>query len=74
MPAEPPLQPSARLAATSADKLASIEEIAQDLTTAIVEKRLPPGTWLREEALGRVYGVSRTKIRAALLSRSRRKS
>ena len=73
MPAEPPLQPSARLAATSADKLASIEEIAQDLTTAIVEKRLPPGTWLREEALGRVYGVSRTKIRAALLTLSKEK-
>ncbi len=46
---------------------ASIESIARDLTTAIVEKRLPPGTWLREEALGRVYSVSRTKIRAALV-------
>src|SRR5512139_3120447 len=31
------------------------------------EKGLPPGTWLREEALGRVYAVSRTKVRAALL-------
>ncbi len=28
---------------------------------------MPPGTWLREEALGRVYSVSRTKVRAALL-------
>ncbi len=45
----------------------SIESIARDLATAIVEKRLPPGTWLREEALGRVYSVSRTKIRAALV-------
>ena len=50
-----------------ADRQASIESIAQDLATAIVEKRLPPGTWLREEALGRVYAVSRTKIRAALV-------
>ena len=34
---------------------------------AIVAHRLPPGTKLREEALAKVYGVSRTKIRAALL-------
>ncbi|PPE69984.1 GntR family transcriptional regulator [Caldimonas thermodepolymerans] len=46
---------------------ASVERIAQDIAAAIVEKRLPPGTWLREEALGRVYAVSRTKVRAALL-------
>lgn len=45
----------------------SVESIARDLASAIVEKRLPPGTWLREEALGRVYSVSRTKIRAALV-------
>lgn len=51
----------------------STEGIAQDLATAIIEKRLPPGTWLREEALGRVYSVSRTKIRAALLTLSKDK-
>ena len=51
----------------------SIESIAQDIATAIVEKRLPPGTWLREEALGRVYSVSRTKVRAALLTLSKDK-
>ncbi|MEF7612790.1 GntR family transcriptional regulator [Aquincola sp. MAHUQ-54] len=56
-----------------ADKQASVEGIAQDLATAIVEKRLPPGTWLREEALGRVYAVSRTKVRAALLMLSKDK-
>jgi DNA-binding GntR family transcriptional regulator len=50
------------------DRGISIESIAQDIATAIVERRLPPGTWLREEALGRVYAVSRTKIRAALLT------
>jgi DNA-binding GntR family transcriptional regulator len=54
-------------------KSATIESIAQDIATAIVEKRLPPGTWLREEALGRVYAVSRTKIRAALLTLSKDK-
>lgn len=51
----------------------SAEAIAQDLVAAIVEKRLPPGTWLREEALAKVYGVSRTKIRAALLTLARDK-
>ncbi len=51
----------------------SAEAIAQALTDAIVTKRLPPGTWLREEALGRVYSVSRTKIRAALLLLSKDK-
>jgi DNA-binding GntR family transcriptional regulator len=60
-------------AAAPADKSATIESIAQDIATAIVEKRLPPGTWLREEALGRVYAVSRTKIRAALLTLSKDK-
>jgi DNA-binding GntR family transcriptional regulator len=56
-----------------ADKNSSIESIANDIATAIVEKRLPPGTWLREEALGRVYSVSRTKVRAALLMLSKDK-
>lgn len=60
-------------AAAAADKQSSIESIANDIATAIVEKRLPPGTWLREEALGRVYSVSRTKVRAALLMLSKDK-
>lgn len=60
-------------AAALPDRSATIESIAQDIATAIVEKRLPPGTWLREEALGRVYAVSRTKIRAALLTLSKDK-
>ncbi|MDA8446999.1 GntR family transcriptional regulator [Paracidovorax valerianellae] len=62
----PAPSPAAPLAPHDAAQ-ASIESIARDLATAIVEKRLPPGTWLREEALGRVYSVSRTKIRAALV-------
>ncbi|MDH6590899.1 DNA-binding GntR family transcriptional regulator [Variovorax sp. TBS-050B] len=63
----------ASVPAGAADRNSSIESIAQDIATAIVEKRLPPGTWLREEALGRVYSVSRTKIRAALLTLSKDK-
>ncbi|WP_211444346.1 GntR family transcriptional regulator [Collimonas humicola] len=45
----------------------SSDDIAADITTAIAEQRLPPGTKLREEALARLYSVSRTKIRAALV-------
>jgi DNA-binding GntR family transcriptional regulator len=45
----------------------SSEAIARDITIAIAEQRLPPGAKLREEALARVYQVSRTKIRAALV-------
>ena len=45
----------------------SAERIARDITAAILSHRLPPGTRLREEALARAYGVSRTKVRAALL-------
>jgi DNA-binding GntR family transcriptional regulator len=51
----------------------SAEHIAQDIASAIVGHRLPPGTRLREEALARAYGVSRTKIRAALLMLSKDK-
>ncbi|RXN90599.1 GntR family transcriptional regulator [Achromobacter aloeverae] len=43
------------------------EDIAADIARAITTHHLPPGTRLREEALARAYGVSRTKIRAALL-------
>jgi DNA-binding GntR family transcriptional regulator len=72
-PAATPAPAENGAAAAAADKGSSIESIAQDIATAIVEKRLPPGTWLREEALGRVYSVSRTKIRAALLMLSKDK-
>jgi len=45
----------------------SSADIANDIAEAIAARRLPPGTKLREEALSRLYSVSRTKIRAALL-------
>lgn len=51
----------------------SSEAIAKDLAVAIAERRVPPGTKLREEALSGLYGVSRTKIRAALLILSKEK-
>ncbi|HYD59536.1 MAG TPA: GntR family transcriptional regulator [Noviherbaspirillum sp.] len=46
-------------------------DIAADIATAIIERRLPPGTKLKEEALARLYSVSRTKVRAALLMLSK---
>ena len=51
----------------------SADDIAKAIAAAIVAHRLPPGTRLREEALARVYKVSRTKIRAALLMLSKDK-
>ena len=51
----------------------SSEAIARDITLAIAEQRLPPGTKLREEALARMYSVSRTKVRAALVMLSKDK-
>lgn len=51
----------------------SSNEIASDIADAIAARKLPPGTKLREEALSRLYSVSRTKIRAALLILSKDK-
>ncbi|MGY6269373.1 GntR family transcriptional regulator [Achromobacter denitrificans] len=51
----------------------SADDIAKAIAAAIVAHKLPPGTRLREEALGRVYKVSRTKVRAALLMLSKDK-
>ncbi|MBO9538592.1 GntR family transcriptional regulator [Herbaspirillum sp.] len=45
----------------------SSEAIASDIAANIAEQRLPPGAKLPEEALARVYKVSRTKIRSALV-------
>jgi DNA-binding GntR family transcriptional regulator len=55
----------------ASDKAKSSDEIAADIATAIIERRLPPGTKLKEEALARLYSVSRTKVRAALLMLSK---
>lgn len=62
------------MATTSEESAArSSAWIAEDIAAAIAAHKLPPGTKLREEALSRVYSVSRTKIRAALLSLSKDK-
>ncbi|AXY41643.1 GntR family transcriptional regulator [Halomonas sp. JS92-SW72] len=49
----------------STSKLA-IEQIAERITDAVMEHRLPPGIKLVEEKLASAFGVSRTKIRQAL--------
>ena len=56
---------------TSESTVQSADSIAKDISAAIAEQRLPPGTRLREEALARLYDVSRTKVRAALLMLSK---
>jgi DNA-binding GntR family transcriptional regulator len=63
----PPLATDSQSAAIASERAPTVEGIARAIASAIVDKRIPPGTWLREEALGRVYGVSRTKVRAALV-------
>jgi len=66
---------SASIAATEEKQSsgASSNDIADDIASAIAARKLPPGTKLREEALSRLYHVSRTKIRAALLILSKDK-
>ena len=46
---------------------ASVDAIADRVLGAVMEHRLPPGTKLVEEKLAGVFGVSRTKIRQALV-------
>ena len=49
--------------ATNADRSL---EIYASVQNAIVEQRLPPGTRLSEDQLGRLFSVSRTLVRGAL--------
>lgn len=43
----------------------SIEQIADRMTDAVMEHRLPPGSKLSEDKLASAFNVSRTKIRQA---------
>lgn len=45
--------------------------IAQSITTAIVERRLMPGTKLAEQKIADIFKVSRTLVRQALMQLSR---
>ncbi|MEM8730483.1 MAG: GntR family transcriptional regulator [Pseudomonadota bacterium] len=43
-----------------------VDEIVAQLTEAVHEHRVPPGTKLREDEIGEIFGVSRTLVRQAL--------
>ena len=49
----------------------STERIVESVTTAIVERRLMPGTKLAEQQIADIFGVSRTVVRQALNQLSR---
>jgi len=72
-PAPPALRHSRR--AASADRLpaGATQRIVESITTAIVERRLAPGTKLAEQKIADIFEVSRTLVRQALnqLSRDR---
>ena len=46
----------------------SVDEIVAQLTEAVHEHRLQPGTKLREDEVCEIFGVSRTLVRQALRS------
>ena len=59
--------------ATTVAPAGSTERIVESITTAIVERRLMPGTKLAEQKIADIFTVSRTVVRQALnqLSRDR---
>lgn len=44
----------------------AVEDIVAQLTEAVHEHRIQPGTKLREDEVGEIFGVSRTLVRQAL--------
>lgn len=71
--AEPATQKGARAAARISPEAApgSTQRIVESITTAIIERRLMPGTKLAEQQLADIFGVSRTLVRQALNQLSR---
>jgi DNA-binding GntR family transcriptional regulator len=69
---QPPSPPSARgRVAAPASAPGSTQRIADAITTAIVERRLMPGTKLAEQQIADIFKVSRTLVRQALNQLSR---
>ncbi|MBC7483929.1 MAG: GntR family transcriptional regulator [Rhizobacter sp.] len=60
-------------AAAPDTETSATRRIAESITTAIVERRLMPGTKLAEQRLADVFKVSRTLVRQALMQLSRDK-
>ncbi len=63
--------PRAGAAADNAAEPSSTQRIVDSITTAIVERRLMPGTKLAEAQIGEIFKVSRTVVRQALNRLSR---
>ena len=65
--------PRRAAAAAAPDAGSATQRIVASVTTAIVERRLMPGTKLAEQQIADIFGVSRTLVRQALnqLSRDR---
>lgn len=57
--------------ADAAASASPTQRIAQAITTAIVERRLMPGTKLSEQRIADIFQVSRTLVRQALMQLSR---
>jgi DNA-binding GntR family transcriptional regulator len=64
---------TARSAEPAASANNATQRIADSITTAIVERRLMPGTKLAEQKIADVFKVSRTLVRQALMQLSRDK-
>ncbi|HWI12462.1 MAG TPA: GntR family transcriptional regulator [Burkholderiaceae bacterium] len=68
------IRPGRAAAPRAADPAASetlTRRIADSITTAIIERRLMPGTKLAEQKIADVFKVSRTLVRQALMQLSR---
>jgi DNA-binding GntR family transcriptional regulator len=65
--------PHAAAAADDASVQTTTRRIAEAITTAIVERRLTPGTKLAEQKIADIFKVSRTIVRQALHQLSREK-
>ena len=72
-PAAPPhaRKPRSRPIATEAAPATGTERIVDAITTAIVERRLMPGTKLAEQKIADIFKVSRTLVRHALIQLAR---
>lgn len=57
-----------KAAETPVSPVLHAEDIAAQLTEAVHEHRIAPGTKLREDEVGEIFGVSRTLVRQALRS------
>jgi DNA-binding GntR family transcriptional regulator len=68
-----PTKPPAARAGAADGGIHATQRIAESITTAIVERRLMPGTKLGEQKIADIFKVSRTLVRQALNQLSRDK-